>query len=102
MGLRLKGVCLDCESIDSHELPSEGIANGAIQVPSDGQPMILCCAQRTTGGYPKIANVILADLFRLGQLRPGQEVQFLEVSFESAWKDNHDLQCLLRSAVHAF
>ena len=53
---------------------TEGVALGAIQVPPDGQPIILFVEHQTTGGYPKPANVISADFWRLGQLRPRDPV----------------------------
>ncbi len=52
--------------------------------------MILFCEQATTGGYPKIANVIQADMFRLGQLKPGDRFHFREVSIDEArriWRE---------------
>ena len=58
------------------ELLTEGVALGAVQVPPDGQPIILFVDQQTTGGYPKITNVIAADIPRLGQLRPRDTVTF--------------------------
>lgn len=81
-GLRLKG-----EPVRPHEateLLTEGIPLGAIQVPQDGQPIILFIDQQTTGGYPKIANVIAADMHRVGQLRPRDEVRFVEVNIQQA------------------
>ena len=66
------------------ELLTDGIPLGAIQVPQDGQPIILFVDQQTTGGYPKIANVIAADMHRVGQLRPRDEVRFAEVTIAEA------------------
>lgn len=66
------------------ELLTEGIALGAIQVPPDGQPIILFVDQQTTGGYPKIANVISVDLPRIGQLRPRAAITFQPVSIPQA------------------
>ncbi len=63
---------------------TEGVSLGAIQVPPGGSPIILFVEQQTTGGYPKIANVISADLHRLGQLRPRDEIRFELVTFETA------------------
>ncbi len=57
-------------------MTSEGVSLGAIQVPSSGRPIITFVEQQTTGGYPKIANVISADLPSVGQLRPRDEIQF--------------------------
>jgi antagonist of KipI len=81
-GLRLKG-----ESISPRvrsQLLTEGVSLGAIQVPPDEQPIILFVDQQTTGGYPKIANVISADLYRAGQLRPRERVRFVEVAIPEA------------------
>ncbi len=58
------------------DLRSEGIAHGAVQVPGNGQPIVLLAGRQTVGGYPKVATVIGADLDRLAQLRPGDTVAF--------------------------
>ena len=81
MGLRLRGPAI--VSPAGHML-TEGVALGAIQIPPDGQPIVLFVEHQTTGGYPKPANVISADLWRVGQLRPRDEVQFELVSMERA------------------
>ena len=66
------------------EMLSEGVALGAVQVAESGKPIILFVEQQTTGGYPKIANVISADFHSLGQLRPRDEVRFELVGLETA------------------
>jgi biotin-dependent carboxylase-like uncharacterized protein len=81
MGLRLRGPALERGA--GHML-TEGVPLGAVQVPPDGQPIILFVDHQTTGGYPKIANVISADWHALGQLRPRDEVRFERVSMETA------------------
>jgi antagonist of KipI len=81
-GLRLTGNAVHPRN--QSNLLTDGIPLGAIQVPQDGQPIILFVDQQTTGGYPKIANVIAADLHRVGQLRPRDQVQFAEVSIADA------------------
>lgn len=81
-GLRLKGEVF--RPREQFELLTDGIPLGAIQVPQDGQPIILFVDQQTTGGYPKIANVIAADIHRVGQLRPRDEVRLAEVSIAEA------------------
>ena len=81
MGLRLRGPVL--ERYAGHML-TEGVPLGAVQIPPDGQPIILFVEHQTTGGYPKIANVISADFHAVGQLRPRGEVRFEEVSIETA------------------
>ena len=73
MGYRLEGPPLKAET---HDIISDGIVEGAIQVPGNGRPIILCADRAPTGGYPKIAVVALADRPRLTQLRPGATVRF--------------------------
>ena len=82
MGLRLEGppVMPDRE----RKMITEGVPLGAIQIPPNGQPIILFVEQQTTGGYPKIAYVISADLHRLGQLRPRDEIQFELIGLHAA------------------
>jgi antagonist of KipI len=63
---------------------SEGVPLGAIQAPPDGQPIILFVEHQTTGGYPKPANVISADFWRLGQMRPRDEIRFERVTIDEA------------------
>lgn len=63
---------------------TEGVPLGAIQVTPSGEPIVLGVEQQTTGGYPKIANVIGVDLHRLGQLRPRVEVRFERISLAVA------------------
>jgi antagonist of KipI len=82
MGLRLSGPSLAIT--DHRELISEGTPLGAIQVTPAGQAIILFVEQQTAGGYPKIANVIGADLPSLGQLRPRDSIRFQLVSLEEA------------------
>ena len=68
------------------QMLTEGTPLGAVQVPPDGQPIILFVEHQTTGGYPKPANVISADFWRLGQLRPRDEVAFELVDIDRALK----------------
>jgi allophanate hydrolase subunit 2 len=82
MGLRLEGAAIPDTS--GGEMISEGVSLGAIQVPAGGQPIILFVEQQTAGGYPKIANVISADLASIGQLRPRDEIRFEKVEMETA------------------
>jgi allophanate hydrolase subunit 2 len=81
MGLRLRGPAIPSPA--GHML-TEGVPLGAVQVPPDGQPIILFVEHQTTGGYPKPGNVISADFCRLGQLRPRDEVHFERVTMEQA------------------
>jgi allophanate hydrolase len=75
MGLRLQGAKLS-HSAKGAEIVTEGVTPGAIQVPADGQPIILLNDAQTSGGYAKIACAISADLPRLAHLRPGQQILF--------------------------
>jgi antagonist of KipI len=76
IGFRLEGPAVRGDLKAIEELPSEGTALGSVQVTTDGQPIVLLAERPTTGGYPKIATVIAADLGRLARARPGTEVRF--------------------------
>jgi len=81
MGIRLKGTSL---ANPGGHMITEGVPLGAVQAPPDGQPIVLFVEHQTTGGYPKPANVISADFWRLGQMRPRDEVRFERVTIEGA------------------
>jgi allophanate hydrolase len=80
MGFRLQGAKL--AHADGFNIVSDGIVPGSIQVPGSGEPIVLMADAQTTGGYPKIATVISADLPLLGRRRPGARVRFTAVSQE--------------------
>lgn len=82
MGMRLEGAQLAHQS--GFNIASDGIVRGAIQVPGNGLPIILLADCQTTGGYPKIATVISADLPKLGRMMPGAEFRFQYVSVTEA------------------
>ena len=82
MGIRLSGHKL--ENTVSTNIKSEGLGRGVIQVPADGNPIIMLSDHGTIGGYPKIGVVISADLDCVGQLTPGSIINFKEVSLEEA------------------
>ena len=96
MGIRLEGTAISADlggawreetgknACPTGEMISEGVSLGAVQVPEGGKPIILFVEQQTTGGYPKIANVISADFHSLGQLRPRDEIRFERVDWETA------------------
>ena len=95
MGIRLKGTQFELAS--TGEMITEGVSLGAIQITPSGQPIILFVEQQTTGGYPKIANVIAVDLASVGQLRPRDEIRFELVSMDAAIKLFREQESLLAS-----
>jgi antagonist of KipI len=99
-GLRLEGPALAFSK--AGEMITEGVPLGAIQVTPSGQPIILFVEQQTTGGYPKIANVIGVDLHRLGQLRPRVEIRFERTSLAVARSLWVEQERLLNSPGHLF
>jgi biotin-dependent carboxylase-like uncharacterized protein len=94
MGLRLQGQPL---TVPERELVSEPVCPGSVQVTRDGQCIVLGVDGQTIGGYPKIAQVISADLDHLGQLRPGDRVQFVRVTLEQAAEIYRRRQAELRN-----
>lgn len=84
MGLRMDGPAIPKKHESDGDMLSEGVSLGAIQIPASGLPIVLFVEQQTTGGYPKIANVISADLPSLGQLRPRDEIRFERVDMATA------------------
>ncbi len=81
MGYRLEGPAIEC---DIKGILSEGICMGAIQVPADGQPIVLLQDRQTIGGYPKIGSALSLDTGRLAQLMPGATVRFEPVTPHAA------------------
>ena len=84
MGYRFQGQTLELKQ--PLEMLSHAIQFGSVQVPPSGQPIILMADAQTTGGYPKIANVIDADLGALAQVRLGSTIKFEAVSLQEAAK----------------
>jgi allophanate hydrolase len=80
MGLRLRGAELAHRSKAQADIVSDAVTPGAIQVPANGQPIVLMADSQTVGGYPKIATIITADLPRLAHMKPGRHLQFQAVS----------------------
>ena len=82
MGMRLEGHKI--ENIVDTNIKSEGLIKGVIQVPADGNPIIMLSDHGTIGGYPKIGVVISADYDKLVQLTPGTKIKFEDVELSSA------------------
>lgn len=81
-GARLEGEPV--QSSQDAEVPSIGLPLGAVQVPPDGSPIVMLADRPVTGGYPVPACVIRADIGRVAQLRPGNELRFASVSVQEA------------------
>jgi len=99
MGYRLKGPTIT--HARGHDLISDGIPLGGIQVPGEGQPIVLLVDRQTTGGYTKIATVISVDISRIGQTKPGQRVRFRQVTLAEAHAALAEEQRWLDEAVRA-
>ncbi len=98
MGYRLEGPQLERKG--NAELTSEGMTIGSIQVPVDGQPIVMMADSATTGGYPKIACVTSADAPLLAQCTPGRdEVRFRQTSVEAAQEKYRAMMERLREAI---
>jgi biotin carboxyl carrier protein len=82
MGMRLTGPRLGHRA--SADILSDAIPLGAVQVPGEGQPILLLADRQTTGGYPKIATAIGPDVAALAQARPGDAVRFIRITVEEA------------------
>lgn len=94
MGYRLEGTKLD--HIGGADIISDAIPLGGIQVPANGQPIILMAERQTTGGYSRIATVISADIPALAQAVPGNVITFKEIPIEEAQKLHMDRKRLLK------
>ena len=82
MGMRLEGPKIN-NMVDTN-IKSEGLLKGVIQVPADGNPIIMLSDHGTIGGYPKIAVVVSADYDKVVQLPPGAKIKFKEINLQDA------------------
>jgi biotin-dependent carboxylase-like uncharacterized protein len=82
MGMRLEGPKIE-NDVDTN-IRSEGLVKGVIQVPADGNPIIMLSDHGTIGGYPKIGVIISADYDKLVQLSPGSKIKFQEIELSDA------------------
>jgi len=95
MGYRLEGPAIN--HLHGHNIVSDGTVNGSIQVPGAGQPIVLMPDRGTSGGYPKIAAVISADLGRFAQIPAGRAFRFKAVTMAEAQAEARNLAELLRT-----
>lgn len=86
MGYRMEGPAIAC---DIEGILSEGICLGAIQIPADGQPIVLLNDRQTIGGYPKIGAALSLDLARMAQMKPGGTVYFTPITAHAAHNALH-------------
>lgn len=103
MGYRLEGTPLSLKH--EQQMLSEAVTAGTMQVPPDGEPIVLMADRQTTGGYPRIAQVIQVDLPVLAQTQPGKRVGFVEIPFEEAerlWLEEENALRQLRWAAARF
>lgn len=99
MGMRLDGPLLQHRPEKGVEIVSDATVPGSIQVPGQGQPIVLLADAQTAGGYPKIGTVISADLPRLAVLAPGQSVRFVAVSVAIAERAARARELAVRAQI---
>ena len=95
MGYRLEGPVI--KHLHGHNIVSDGTVNGSVQIPGNGQPIVLMPDRATTGGYPKIATVITADFGRFAQIPAGHSFRFKAVSVSEAQAAAREFAELLRT-----
>ena len=100
MGCQLDGPAV--EHRGGFNIISDGVVAGSIQVPGHGRPIVLLADCQTTGGYPKIATVISADLMKVGQRRPGDRIQFAVVGAAEALRRLAAARRLLQEIASKF
>ena len=97
MGARLEGAPIAHAS--GHDIVSDGIAAGSVQVPGNGQPIVLLVDRQSTGGYTKIATVCSFDLGCIGQLRPGQALRFVALDVAQAHERLREWRRMLATVI---
>src|SRR5690606_37484888 len=89
MGVRLEGAAI--RPVRGFDITSDALAPGSIQISGDGQPIVLLADRQTTGGYPKIATVISADVPALGRMPSGAHISFVRVTGDEALAARREL-----------
>ncbi len=97
MGARLRGPRIT--HTGGHDIISDGIALGSIQVPGDGQPIALLVDRQSTGGYTKVATVVSVDVGRIGQVKPGQRLRLRAITLAEAHGALRDWQAAVDGAL---
>jgi allophanate hydrolase len=99
MGYRLDGPTL--VHAKGYNIVSDGTVVGAIQVPGSGQPIVLMVDNQTTGGYPKIATVISADVPVVGRRKPGRTIRFVAVDVQDALRWRREQEASIRRDIES-
>jgi biotin-dependent carboxylase-like uncharacterized protein len=99
MGYRLQGPVVAHKA--GYDIVSDGIVTGSVQVPGSGQPIVLMVDNQTTGGYPKIATVISADVPLVARRRPGRTIRFVEVDVVEAERLRKEQETALAQQISA-
>lgn len=99
MGIRLEGTKITPLDDKGSDLISDGLVHGAIQIPGNGDPIILGADCQSVGGYPKIATIITADLHHLGQILPGSKIHFAAVDLQKAQSLLKSLEASVQSGI---
>jgi biotin-dependent carboxylase-like uncharacterized protein len=97
MGARLRGPRI--AHARGHDIISDGTALGSIQVPGDGQPIVLLVDRQSTGGYTKVATVCSFDIGRLGQVKPGGRLRFRAITLAEAHRVFRESEAALAEEV---
>ena len=97
MGYRLEGPAL--AHTKGHDIVSDGIVTGSIQVPGSGRPIVLMVDHQTTGGYPKIATVISADIPVVGRRKPGRTIRFVAIEVREAQRLRREQEAAIATEI---
>ncbi|MGM9924473.1 MAG: biotin-dependent carboxyltransferase family protein [Bacillus sp. (in: firmicutes)] len=103
MGYRLNGAKLELDNAE--EMISEAVSFGTIQVPGEGNPIVLLADRQTTGGYPKIGQIATVDLPVMAQLKPGDQLRFVEITIAEAqrlWLEQERQIQMIKQALPYF
>jgi allophanate hydrolase subunit 2 len=98
MGYRLEGPTL--AHAKGYNIVSDGIVSGSIQVPGSGKPILLMVDNQTTGGYPKIATVISADIPVVARRKPGRAIRFVAVDVREAERLRREQEAALEEEMN--
>ena len=97
MGIRLEGT--EIKHREKADIISDGIMFGSIQIPGNGQPIIMMADRQTTGGYTKIATIISIDIPKIAQAQPGDKIQFDKVTVEDAQNLLQEFEKIIQNAI---